>query len=254
MSIFSTDCLTLANIQSNSTILAGIQACQEAANTRYCFPPNGTRICIPAEGIPFYWPVNNYSSNAKVALSWNLTLDSLPFHDNSGNGTQDFTPFMFDSSAVAIPGTQHEKALQMRLVERRTSNDTQPNSLEIHDGPTLILVQTSAWPSAASTAGQATPTVNSYDGMADMEAEANGRALKAGAIVGIVFGVLAVAMAIAYCCCWKGGCCGLGKRGREARMARQQQADFIEEGSEVVPRKEAVVLEKSAESPPRYSP
>lgn len=46
------DCFTKASIQPNSTVLAGIQACQAAANTSYCFPPNGTRICAPAEDIP----------------------------------------------------------------------------------------------------------------------------------------------------------------------------------------------------------
>ncbi|KAF2854048.1 hypothetical protein T440DRAFT_465069 [Plenodomus tracheiphilus IPT5] len=214
MSGYPTDCLTHASIQPNSTILAQIEACQAAAITTYCFPPNGTRICTPAQDIPFFWPPTTYHSDAKVALSWDPSDPLVLLRNNTGNDTQDYTPYMFDYRATSLPNLAHERSMKMSILERRFNDVDEPFNLAVHEGPTVVLVQTAEWPSRTSASASVGPTgtgSSSSTGREDGSDDdgGGGRDKKKDKIMGIVVSVVGVIVLVSF---WFFGECWLNMR------------------------------------------
>ncbi|KAF1938580.1 hypothetical protein EJ02DRAFT_425603 [Clathrospora elynae] len=260
MSSFPTDCLTRTSIQPNSTVLAGIEACQAAANTTYCFPPNGTRICVPVKDIPFFWPPSSYASDAKVALSWDPSSPLVLLGNNTGNSTEDFTPYMFDSAALTISGVQNEKTIKMSILERRMDDKVDPFNLEIHDGPTLVLVKREEWPSSTSASARATATSRPhYNDDDEGEDKPKGKSSTkiAAVAVGVVGGVLFLFL-------W---CCGIShiKKRKNWRVEKEratvgrQDTQLVRQNGFVHkdgPGEEAVEerVARMSEAPPAYTP
>lgn len=230
MSTFATDCLTKASIQPNSTILAQIEACQAAANTTYCFPPNGTRICAPAEEIPFFWPTKSYHSDAKISLSWDSTDRFVIVRNNTGNDTQDYTPWMFDYRAIPLPNLPNQRAMKMSILERRFNDDLDPYNLASHAGPTVILVKTAEWPSRTSSYNRPTATNRSSNDDDDDDDDDDDRKMK-GIIAGTVVGVIA-AIVLAFFCCCRRYCAQ--RRGKRAKVDKEAQAGIIGQGKDVM--------------------
>ncbi|KAF2107437.1 hypothetical protein BDV96DRAFT_606535 [Lophiotrema nucula] len=160
MAFLNDTCLNSATVHPNTSQVAAIQSCQAAANTTYCYPPNGTRICVPSYNIPFFWPPSYYPPDAVVALSY--SPDSIPLLDNTGNRTQSISLSIYYANAFRIPNLESERALKIYF---RTNYTQAPDpttdvlELESYDGPTLILVNT-AYRSGrtASTTATATAT------------------------------------------------------------------------------------------------
>ncbi|KAJ4362026.1 hypothetical protein N0V83_010967 [Neocucurbitaria cava] len=234
MSKFGTDCLTQITIQPNSTILAGIEACQAAANTTFCYPPNGTRICAPAEDTPFFWPTGYYNNDSRLNLDYEGRPGVLFLRKNTGNGTQDFTPYLYDYKATEIPGVQNEKTIEMYFEERRLNDELDPMNLKTYHGPTLILVKTAEWPTMTSASSRATATAKSPYSSDDDDDDGKPK-LHPGAIVGIVLGSIVAAVAIFFLCC-RNCCCG-AKRTPRPKVDKQKQAHLIDQGRELMEKR-----------------
>lgn len=185
-----------------------------------------------------------YNFSSSVALSYDPSSPLALLHANTGNGTQSLTPDVFDNIAMQIAGEQYEKELKVSILERHMDDTSDLHNLEIHDGPTLILVKTAEWPTATSTSSGATAT-GSYvdDGSDSDDDEPKLRAIKGGVLAGIVLGVIAIVLLSVYCCCWKAGCCGCRTK-RAERMSPEERANVVELGNELMEQKPVVVTER----------
>ncbi|KAH7382354.1 hypothetical protein BKA66DRAFT_570639 [Pyrenochaeta sp. MPI-SDFR-AT-0127] len=240
MATSSTDCLSQTALQPNSTVLAGIEACQTAANMPYCYPPNGTRICIPSKDIPFYWPSSYFSPDSKIAIEYETKLDKA--QNNSGYGTYDFSESIYAQAVLVqsslFPGDQGEVAMKMYFIEQRNNDDISTRDPIVHDGPTLILVDTV---SAAPTIVVMTPTTtarNMHGSEEDSDDEddddAGGPKLHPGAIAGAVIGSIIAAVVLFLFCC-RGCCYGAKRRGNPDE--EKEHPHTIEQGTELAQQK-----------------
>ncbi|KAF1842919.1 uncharacterized protein K460DRAFT_356714 [Cucurbitaria berberidis CBS 394.84] len=223
MSGNSTNCLTRTTIKPNSTTLAGIAACQAAANTAFCYPPNGTRICVPEVEIPFYWPASYYPPGSGLAVSFD---NFSTFYGNTGNRTENFMLYVYNFIATNISGVQNEKTIQMSIRERHFDNKKDPFNLKKHDGPTLILVKT------AETLASRTSTSDISWATATRRPRyktSNEPTLSPGGIVGILIGVVFGIVALIWC--FRSFCCAARER---ASIDRKEQARIVGQGSELM--------------------
>lgn len=166
----------------------------------------------------------------------------LILQNNTGNTTQDYTPYMFDSVAKPISGEAYVKSIKMTFLERRMDDKDDPFNLQEYDGPTIVLVKTAEWPTRTSArVGPATPTSSRWGDGEDSDDEDDdddGRPkLRAGSIAGIVIGAI-VAAVLMFMCCWRGGCCGCaGKKGERGAVDKERQRYIIEQGNELMMQK-----------------
>lgn len=216
-------------IESNPEILATIKACQAAANTTFCWPPDGARICVPAYSIPFYWPQAYYNATSKVAIEYDLASNLLLLLNNTGNRTEAFTSFMFERKALPISGTQNEKSMKLYMRERRINDQSDPLNLKVHDGPTLTLVKTADFTSR--TSARATSSGTSY--RTSLNDNDHSDRLAQGAIAGIIIGALLGFVILILFCCY--GCCsGKGRRAAKPKISHEEHARIIAQGTELM--------------------
>jgi hypothetical protein len=243
--------------------LTSIKACQAAANTTFCWPPNGTRICVPTYGIPFYWPPAYYDPDSKLAIDYNVTSKYFILSNNTGNRTQAFTPSMFDEEAEAIPGKVNEKSMKMYFRERRMNDQSDPKNLENHDGPTLILVKTAAFTTISVT------VTSTRKPKYDSDDDDDDRHLVGGAVAGIIVSVIVVVIIFFTCCCYACGCTK-GRRSAKPTIDKAEHTRIIAQGTELMqqrggaqdessrqrhaPGREEEARAETPEPPPKYTP
>lgn len=204
-----------------------------------------------------FWPPKAYHSDAKVALSWDSSTPLLLLENNTGNATQDFTPYMFDYRATWTPSTPNERGLTITFLERRFNDVDDPLNLQQHEGPTVILVKTAAWPSRTSAGSSPTGTGNA-DHSHDFEN--NDDAKMKGIIAGVVVGVVAAIVLMVFFCCRQ--CCCPGRRERRVKVDKEARLHphliVVTEGRGggedncIVPDDEIGQLDH--DPPPKYTP
>ncbi|KAF2267800.1 hypothetical protein CC78DRAFT_613895 [Lojkania enalia] len=200
MAFSNATCQTTTSIVPNITQLSAIARCQAAANTTYCYPPNGTRICVPIEDVPFYWPKAYYHSDSRIAIEYDLSSWFIKLEKNdTSNGTQDFTPYMYTDKAISIPGRPYEKTMKIYLLERRFNDFLDPYNLEIHEGPELTLVKTAEFPSTTQSSSFASPT-STYRHDHDEDSHGLARGNAVGIAIGVVAGTILLGTLYYYCC------------------------------------------------------
>jgi hypothetical protein len=186
---------------------------------------------VPTRRINFYWPPTYYHPDSKVAIEYDLTSRLLLVMNNTGNRSEYFSEYMFDSEARAIPGTRNEKSMKMYMRERVFNDDVDPWNLEVHEGPTVILVKTAAFTTTTRSArATATRRPYSYDSDDDDDDD-DGPRLSGGAIAGIVIGAIVGLVFIISCCCC--GCCGK-KKDPKPKIDPEQQARIVAQGVELM--------------------
>lgn len=178
-----------------------------------------------------FWPTGYYNNDSGLNLDYEARPNILLLRNNTGNRTQDFTPYMYDYKANEIPGVQNEKTIKMYLQERRYNDETDPMNLKTYDGPTLILVKTAEWPTMTSASSRATATGKTNYSSDDNDDDDKPK-IHPGAIVGIVLGSLVAAVAIFFLCCRN--CCCCAKRTPRPKVDKQKQAHLIEQGMELM--------------------
>lgn len=157
-----------------------------------------------------YWPPGYYHSDGAISLEYDLEASITNFYDNTGNQTQDFTPYMYTNKAVSIPGSRNEKSLRMYLLERRTDPSFPVLNYEVHDGPEVILVKTAEFPSTTSASARASATsrYNNNDNDDDDDDDDDGWKRKRTAVI-VIPTVIVSAFLIWFCfarsCCCKKG-------------------------------------------------
>ncbi|KAF2248984.1 hypothetical protein BU26DRAFT_309409 [Trematosphaeria pertusa] len=136
----------------NASTLNAIRVCETAANTPYCYPPNGTRLCIPSYSFYFVWPPGYYHDDSEIAIEYDLSW-SWYFGVNSSLGIDSlsFTEDMFTDEAQPMPNTTTEKLMPMYLLERRRDPEATTYDVKTHEGPTLTLVKTALFAGTTST-------------------------------------------------------------------------------------------------------
>lgn len=234
-------CHTATTLIPNSTILASIEACQAAANTTSCYPPNGTRICVPSDDItcivplsnptrldrlppPVYWPPGFYHSDSIISLEYDLDSSFTFFKNNTGNRTDYFTEFMYTSQAEPIPDVVGEKRMQMYYLERRTDDQFPLLNYETHYGPELVLVKTAEFTTTASASATATATGRAgHDSDDDSDDDDPSRLSNRNIAIIAVCVTLGVLGALLFLCVRR--CTGKGKRSKnEAEITQTLQA------------------------------
>ncbi|KAF2030644.1 hypothetical protein EK21DRAFT_88764 [Setomelanomma holmii] len=247
MSNYSSNCLS--NPSLSIAALKSVRACQAAANTTFCWPPNGTRICVPQQRMPFYWPPAYYHSDSRVSVEYDLSSAWLFLQNNTGNGTEYFSQYMFTSKALPIPGTMNEKSMKMYMRERRFTKEegVDPYNLEVHEGPAVILVKTAEFTSTIQSARATATARPNYSSSSD---DNDRPKLAGGAVAGIVIGAL-VALFLLICCCSCCGCCGAKKKnGRtETSLTAEEQARIVSQGTELL--EQGKVVHPHGQSIPR---
>jgi hypothetical protein len=255
--------LTSIDLKPDFQSLITIKACQAAHNTSFCWPPNGTRVCIPQYSIPFYWPTDFYGSDNRVAVDTDTTSRYTLWVNNTGNRTQSFSQYTFESTAERIPDTFNEKSIKMYMRERL--QDAKPGSASqtAYDGPTLTLVKTADFTTASARA-TSTRRPSSNDNDDDR--------LVRGAVAGIVVGVIVAIVALCASCCYCCGCCGKGSRKARANVNKEEHARIMAQATELMQqggarnqtgadtqlsaptRAEEGRAETFEEPPPKYTP
>ncbi|KAH7392042.1 hypothetical protein DE146DRAFT_128959 [Phaeosphaeria sp. MPI-PUGE-AT-0046c] len=218
-----------------SLVLSNITACQSSASTPFCWPPNGTRLCVPApSGIRFYWPPTYYPTSARVLLEWDLSSNIFPSRNNTGNMTQSITRYMWEQSALAIPGApDNERSLKMYMRSRVGGGE-----VVNHEGPTVVLVMTADFTSAISRpTGISRPSNHSEDD--DVDALSG---MTSSQMAGVIIGVLIAVGGIVIACCCSGccACCGVKSRAKRpvrTKMDEEEQARIVAQGMELMEQK-----------------
>jgi hypothetical protein len=194
-----------------------VEACQQEATAPYCWPPNGSRLCYPEYKVQLYWPPSYYNDNETSQLSILSSYTPMNKADRAGSGRSstdlDLSYFLADK----IPGRPNERSINLTISERRWLNDSYMDYVT-HQGPILILVDTSSASATPTPSPTATPE--------------KPKEFKPGEIAGIGIGafcglVILVVLAYRYCaqCCL--ACCYPGeaerRRVRAAERKRIQQ-------------------------------
>jgi hypothetical protein len=149
--------------------------------------------------------------------------------NNTGNRSEYFSEYMFDSEARTIPGTRNEKSMKMYMRERVFNDDVDPWNLEVHEGPMVILVKTAEFTTTTRSV-RATATRRPYSYGSDDDDD-DGPQLSRGAIAGIVIGAIVGLIFIISCCCC--GCCGKKKQ-TKPKIDPEQQARIVAQGVELM--------------------
>lgn len=198
---------------------------------------------LPTKRESVYWPTSSYGSDSKLAISYDTNGNTD--RDNSGFGTQDFSENAY-AQALADTGAEGEAVLKILFLERTNNGDINARDPVVHDGPTLILVETSGGGATAvmtaaptTTAQPSTvkmmPTIiaSNIPGVhVDSDDEDDGPDLHPGAIAGIVIGAIAAIVALIFVCC-RACCCGIWKRRRNTDQG-SEQPHTIEQGEGMV--------------------
>ncbi|KAH9873113.1 hypothetical protein J1614_005510 [Plenodomus biglobosus] len=175
-----------------------------------------------------FWPTKSYHSDAKISLSWDPTDRFVIVRNNTGNDTQDYTPWMFDYRATPLPNLPNQRAMKMSILERRFNDDLDLYNLASHAGPTIILVKTAEWPSRTSSYNR--PTATNRSSNDDDDDNDDDRKMK-GIIAGTVVGIVAAIMLALFCCCRR--CC-CAQRGKRVKEDKEVQAGIIGQGKDVM--------------------
>jgi hypothetical protein len=148
--------------------------------------------------------------------------------NNTGNRTESFTEYMYNSQASKIPGTADEKSLKMYMRERVFNDDVDPLNLKVHEGPTVVLVKTAHW---TTTTRSAWTTATQRPSRFDSDSDSDPR-LSGGKIAGIVVGVIGALFFLITCCCYN-CCCGT-KREPKPKINPEEQARIVAQGVELM--------------------
>ncbi|KAF1925547.1 uncharacterized protein M421DRAFT_94631 [Didymella exigua CBS 183.55] len=177
-----------------------IKACQQEAQTPYCWPPNGSRICYLNHRVDLYWPPGYYKDNHTSHLSILANNVIITRGNRAGSGkTTDL-----DLGYSTATGNANERSINITIIEHRRFNDSYLDYVH-YQGPILILVNGSPSPStmpATPTAWPNTSPAASSSGTPDKPA------LKSGQIVSIsVGGAIGLIVLAALLYSWCAQCC-----------------------------------------------
>ncbi|KAF2020550.1 hypothetical protein BU24DRAFT_403653 [Aaosphaeria arxii CBS 175.79] len=218
-------CDTPLDLYPNATILQQIHDCQAAANTSFCWPPNGSRICTPASEVRWFWPIEYFDTEneSKVAIQDDLSSAFLFLRENTGNRTTSFTEYGFDYKAVPIPGKPYEKVVKIYMIERRFKGQnatTNAFNYEIHDAQTVTLVKSAEWTSTR-TSGRLSGSTSTSSASSG---GGGGNSLSGGKVAAIVVPIVLVATVILFFCCCKACCCGPAKNRSKTKPEQDAEA------------------------------
>ncbi|KAH7345821.1 hypothetical protein BKA66DRAFT_478761 [Pyrenochaeta sp. MPI-SDFR-AT-0127] len=218
-----------------------VSLCQLKATTPFCWPPNGTRLYLSSsQTIAFYWPTAYYNSDSELAIDHKTILEDLSMTKNIGYTSYIFTQGLYDARATSIPGKDNERSLIMYLLERRMNDN-----LRVHQGPTIILVDTAISSSSASrtqtvsqtrsdsSIGVPYPTWTSSDYDSNDDDSVRPQPQLAGVIIGIALGsCFAIILLVVLCCC--GPCWFCRRLKRKPRINEGEQSRIGQIGTQLM--------------------
>jgi hypothetical protein len=191
--------------------------------------------------------------------------------NNTGNRTQSFSQYSFETTAERIPENVNEKRIKLYMRERLQDAKASSTSQRAYDGPTLTLVKTADF---TTTTARTTSTRGSgYYGSGYSSPNYNDdHHLPNGAVAGIILAAIVAIIALFTTCCYCCGCGGKGTRKAKANVNKDEHARMMAQATELMqqggPRTETgvhtqLLAPASAEEgragefvkpPPKYAP
>ncbi|KAH7082139.1 hypothetical protein FB567DRAFT_99349 [Paraphoma chrysanthemicola] len=226
MSNFSTNCLSYFTGAGDYPLINEVRPCQDAANTSFCWPPNGTRICVPTIwDLAIYWPPAYYAPDVRVGIDYERSR-LLHLMNNTGKSAVSITEYLFDGHADSIPGQPiNERRLKIYMREGVPNDDVPPWNLTRHEGPTITLVQTAQWTRTSS----AWPTATRRPSRSGSD---SGSRLSGGQIAGIVIASIGALIFLVTCTCYN-CCCGVRGPPKQ-NIDPEEQARVVAQGVELM--------------------